>query len=91
MSNRRTFQLVSTSLAIACATAVITGCSDAVVQADREQQKIDSSPESKRRQREAAQKGVDDTTKALEGMEGAFGAGSQPNQQPKEPPKETPK
>jgi len=89
MSYRRTFQLISISMAIACAAAVSTGCSDAAIQVDREQQEIESSPEAKRRQREAAQKGVEDTTKALEGMEGAFGAGAQP-QQPEEPPKETP-
>ena len=95
MSPCRTLQLLTLSAACACAAAVNTGCSDAVVQADREQQKIESSPEAKRQQREAAERGVEGTTKALEGMENAFDTGAAPQPdaqtQPDKPPEETPK
>ena len=89
MSPCRTLQLLALSAACACAAAVNTGCSDAVV-ADREQQKIESSPEAKRQQREAAERGAE----ALEGMENAFDteAAPQPDDQtqPDKPPEETP-
>lgn len=94
MSPCRMLQLLALSAACACAAAVNTACSDAVVQADREQQKIESSPEAKRQQREAAERGVEGTTKALEGMENAFDpdAAPQPDAetQPDKPPEETP-
>jgi len=94
ISPRRTLQLLALSVACACAAAVTSGCSDAAVQADREQQKIESSPEAKRQQREAAERGVKGTTEALEGMENAFGAGAAPQPdaqpQPDNPPEETP-
>ncbi len=94
MSPCRTLQLLALSAACACAAVVNTGCSDAVVQADREQQKIENSPEAKRQQREAAERGVEGTTEALEGMENAFDtdAAPQPDAQtrPDKPPEETP-
>ena len=94
MSTCRTPQLLALAAAISCAAAVNTACSDAVVQADREQQKIESSPEAKRQQREAAERGVEGTTEALEGMENAFGAGGatplDAEPQPDKPPEETP-
>ena len=94
MSPCRTLRLLALSAACACAAAVTTGCSDAAVRADREQQKIESSPELKRKQREAAERGIQGTTKALEGMENAFdtGAAPQPDAQPQpdKPPEETP-
>ena len=94
MSPCRTLQLLTLSAACACAAAVNTGCSDAVV-ADREQQKIESSPEAKRQQREAAERGVEGTTEALKGMENAFDTGAAPQPdaqtQPDKPPEETPK
>ncbi len=90
----RTLQLLALCAVLTCATACNNGCSNAAVDADREQQKIESSPEAKRKKREAAQKGVEGTTKALQGMEDAFGAGSQPQpdaqQQSDKPPEETP-
>ena len=94
MSPCRTLQLLTLSAACACAAAVTTGCSDAAVQADREQQKVERSPEFKRQQREAAERGIQGTTEALEGMENAFdtGAAPQPDAQPQpdKPPEETP-
>ena len=94
MSPCRTLQLLALSTVCACAAAVNTGCSDAAVQADREQQKIESSPEAKRQQREAAERGIRGTTEALQGMEKAFdtGAAPQPDAQPQpdKPPEETP-
>ena len=94
MSPCRTLQLLALSAACACAAAVNIGCSDAVVQADREQQKIESSPETKRQQREAAERGVEGTTEALEGMENAFDTDAAPQpdaqSQPDKPPEETP-
>ena len=94
MSPCQMLQLLALSAACACAAAVSSGCSDDVVQADREQQKIESSPETKRQQREAAERGVEGTTEALQGMEDAFGAGTAPQPdtqpQPDKPPEETP-
>ena len=94
MSPCRMLQLLALSAVCACAAAVHSGCSDPAVQADREQQKIESSPEAKRQQRKAAERGVEGTTEALEGMENAFdaGAAAQPDAQPKpdKPPEETP-
>ena len=94
MSPCRTLQLLALSAVCACAAALTTGCSDAAVQADREQQKIESSPEAKRQQREAAERGIQGTTEALEGVENAFdtGAAAQPDAQPQpdKPPEETP-
>lgn len=49
MSPCRTLRLLALSAACACAAAVNSGCSDAAVQADREQQKIESSPELQRK------------------------------------------
>jgi len=76
------------------ASICTSGCSDAAVQADREQQKIESSPEFKRKQREVAERGIQGTTKALGGMENAFGASAAPQPdaqpQPDKPPEETP-
>ena len=94
MSPCRTLQLLALFAACACAAAVNTACSDAVVQADREQQKIESSPEAKRQQREAAERAVEGTTEALEGMENAFDTDAAPQpdaqSQPDKPPEETP-
>ena len=94
MSPCRTLQLLALSTACACAAAITTGCSDAAVQADREQQKIESSPEAKRQQREAAERGIQGTTEALEGMENAFDTGGatppEAQPQPDKPPEETP-
>ena len=94
MSPCPTLQLLALAAACACAAAVNTGCSDAVV-ADREQQKIESSPEAKRQQREAAERGIEGTTKALEGMENAFDTDAAPQPdaqtQPDKPPEETPR
>ena len=94
MSPCRPLQLLALFAACACAAAVSIGCSDAVVQADREQQQIESSPEAKRQQREAAERGVEGTTKALEGMKNAFDTDATPQPdaqtQPDKPPEETP-
>jgi hypothetical protein len=94
LSPCRTLQLLAVALAFSCAATVNTGCSDAVVQADREQQKIERSPEAKRQQREAAERGVEGTTEALEGMENAFDTDAAPQpdaqSQPDKPPEETP-
>ena len=92
--SNRSFQLLIFAAALAGAVATYRGCGNAVIEADREHQKIESSPEVKRQRREAAQQGVEGTTEALRAMEDAFGAGSQPQpdaqQQPDKPPEETP-
>ena len=92
--SNRSFELLIFAVVLVGAVAVHRGCGNAVVEADREQQKIESSPEFKRKQRQAARKGVQGTTEALRGMEDAFGAGSQPQpdaqQQPDKPPEENP-
>jgi len=57
--SNRSFQLVTLAVALAGAVTVYRSCGDAVIEADREQQKIESSPEVKRQRREAAQQGVE--------------------------------
>jgi hypothetical protein len=86
------------ALAFAGVCAIPSGCSNAVIEADRQQQQVENSPEVKRQQREAARKGMEGTTEALQGMEGAFGAESmsQPaapdtQKQPDKPPEDIPK
>ena len=92
--SNRSFQFLALAVALAGAVTVYRSCGGAVIEADREQLKIESSPEVKRQRREAARKGVEGTTEALRGMEDAFGAGSAPQpdaqQQPDKPPEETP-
>ena len=95
---RRRFELVTLALAFASACAIPFGCSNAAIEADRQHQQVENSPEVKRQQREAARKGMEGTTEALQDMEGAFGAESksQPaapdaRQQPDKPPEEIPK
>jgi hypothetical protein len=95
---RRRFELVTLALAFAGACAIPPGCSNAAIEADRQQQQVENSPEAKRQQREAARKGMEGTTEALQGMEGAFGAESKSRpaaldaqQQPDKPPEEIPK
>ena len=94
MSPCRTVQLLALCALFTLASACNNACGNAAIEADREHQKIESSPEAKRKKREAAQKGVEGTTKALQGMEDAFGAGSQPQpdaeQQSDKSPEETP-
>lgn len=92
--SNRLLQLLVFAAALVGAVTMYRGCGNAVIEADREEQKIESSPEFKRKQREAARKGVQGTAEALRGMEDAFGAGSQPQpdaqQQPDKPPEENP-
>jgi hypothetical protein len=95
---RRRFELITLALALAGVCAIPSGCSNAAIEADRQQQQVENSPEVKRQQREAARKGMEGTAEALQGMEGAFGAESksQPaapdaQQQPDKAPEEIPK
>jgi hypothetical protein len=95
---RRRFERFTLGVALAGIAAIPYGCSNAAIEADRQQQQVENSPEVKRQQREAARKGTEGTTEALKGMEGAFGASSksQPaapdaKQQSDKPPEEIPK
>ena len=93
----RRFERFTLAIALAGVAAIPYGCSNAAIEADREQQQVENSQKVKRQQREAARKGTEGTTEALKGMEGAFGANakSQPapdaKQQSDKPPEEIPK